>query len=93
MGMEKCSLTRFHFDKNEIPCFKKLSVLLARFSFSTGVSSMALERTVQKQNLEPNNWRDAAVRESGCPSSNNKINFEEKKADGCRRRVQIPACQ
>jgi hypothetical protein len=38
---------------------------------------VALEHTVQKQNLEPNNWRDAAARESGCPSSNNEINFEK----------------
>jgi hypothetical protein len=42
---------------------------------------VALEHTVQKQNLEPNNWRDAAVRESGCPSSNNEINFEKPMVD------------
>jgi hypothetical protein len=38
---------------------------------------VALEHTVEMEKLEPNNWRDAAARESGCPSSNNEINFEK----------------
>jgi hypothetical protein len=38
---------------------------------------VALEHTVEMKKLEPNSWRDAAVRESGRPLSNNEINFEK----------------
>jgi hypothetical protein len=39
------------------------------------------------QYLEPNIGRDAAVRESGLPLSNNEIEF--RKADGCRLKVKF----
>jgi hypothetical protein len=49
-------------------------------------SAAPLEHSVQIQILEPNNWRDAAVLQSGRPLSNDK---KLQKADVGHRRMQI----
>jgi hypothetical protein len=56
-----CHHARFHFDKNEIPCLKKIREWGSSFWISTGVAAVALEHTVEMEKLEPNNWRDAAA--------------------------------